>query len=59
MPFNEPHLHSFQAGFRQKHSTSTFLLETTSNWFLNIDKGEYNISIFLGLRKALTLLTVK
>ena len=42
--FVEPHLHSFQSEFRQKHSTSTFLLETTNNWFLNIDKSEYNIT---------------
>ena len=31
--FNEPNHHSFQSGFRQKHSTYTFLLETTNNWF--------------------------
>ena len=36
-----------------EHSTSTFLLETTKNiWFLNIDKGEYNIAVFLDLQKA-------
>ena len=46
--FVEPHLHSLQSEFRQKHSTSTFLLETTNN----IDKGEYNITVFLDLRKA-------
>ena len=50
--FIESHLHGFQCGFRQEHSTSTFLLETTNNWFLNIDKGEYNIAVFLDLRKA-------
>ena len=48
----EPHLHSFQSGFRQKQSTSTFLLETTNDWFLNIDKDEYNITVLLDLRKA-------
>ena len=36
----------------KKHSTSTFLLETTNNWFLNVDKGEYTIAVFLDLRKA-------
>ena len=50
--FIELHLHSFQSGFRQKHSTRIFLLETTNNWFLNIDKGEYNIAVFLDLGKA-------
>ena len=50
--FIKPHLHSLQFVFRQKHSTSTFLLETTNDWFLNIDKGEYNIVVFLDLRKA-------
>ena len=28
--FTEPHLHSFQSGFKQKHSINTFLLETTN-----------------------------
>ena len=37
--------------FGQKYSTSTYPLETTNNWFLNIDKGEYNIAVFLDLRK--------
>ena len=57
--FIEPHLHSFRSGFREKHSTSTFLLDTTNNWFLNIDKGEYNIAVFLDLRRLFTLLTMK
>ena len=42
---------AFSLDFGQQHSTSTFLLETTNNWFLNIDKGEYNIAVFLDLRK--------
>ena len=33
-------------------SSSTFLLETTNNWFLSIDKGEYSTAVFLDLRKA-------
>ena len=44
--FIAPHLHSFQSGFRQKHSASTFLLETTNNWFLNIHKGDYNSNVY-------------
>ena len=47
-------LHSFQSGFRQN-----ILLETRNNCFLDIDKGEYNIAVFLDLQKALTLLTMK
>ena len=50
--FIEPHIHSCQSRFRQKLSTSTFLQETTNNLFLSIDKGEYNIAVFLDLQKA-------
>ena len=42
----------FKLDLGKKNSTSTFLLETTDNWFLNTEKGEYNIAVFLDLRKA-------
>jgi hypothetical protein len=41
-----------QFGFRKSHSTVTSLLNATSNWLLNIDKGLINGVLFLDLRKA-------
>ena len=37
------------------HSTETCLLNTTNKWIVNIDKGCYNLTLFLDLRKALIL----
>ena len=50
--FIEPHLHSFQSGFRENILQVHFYWKQTNNWFLNIDKCEYNIVVFLDLRKA-------
>jgi sarcosine oxidase/L-pipecolate oxidase len=41
-----------QFGFRKSHLTVTSLLNATSNWLLNIDKGLINGMLFLDLRKA-------
>ena len=41
------------------HSTLTKLLEATNNWCVNIDKGLLNRVIFIDLKKALTILTMK
>ena len=41
-----------QFRFRKSHSTVTSLLNATSNWLLNIDKGLINGVLFLDLRKA-------
>ena len=49
--FND-YLYKKQSGFRPKYSTQSMLLNTSSQWFLNIDKGDYNLVVFLYLRKA-------
>jgi hypothetical protein len=41
-----------QSGFRNLHSTVTALIEATSNWSLNIDKGMFNGIVFIDLQKA-------
>jgi len=43
---------SCQSGFRSLHSTTTALLEATDNWAYNIDQGNVNAVVFLGLQKA-------
>ena len=51
-----PYLNKFlwknQSGFRSLYSTETALLKATNNWLLNIDKGNYNLVLFLDLKKA-------
>ena len=41
-----------QSGFKPGFSTETSLLNTTNQWIINIDKGCYNLVLFLDLRKA-------
>ena len=41
-----------QFGFRQFHSTASTLLDSTSEWFINMDRGKINIAVFLDLQKA-------
>ena len=41
-----------QFGFRRMHSTVTALLNSTNTWLLNMDRGLFNIAIFLDLQKA-------
>ena len=41
-----------QYGFRQFHSTASILLDSTNEWFINIDRGKINIAVFLDLNKA-------
>ena len=41
-----------QAGFRKKNSTETSLLNSTNEWFINMDHGFLNGVIFLDLKKA-------
>ena len=41
-----------QSGFRPKHSTLTTLLDSTNEWYLNIDKGLLNGVMFMDLKKA-------
>ena len=41
-----------QFGFRQFHSTASALLDSTNEWFINMDRGQFNIAVFLDLQKA-------
>ena len=45
-------LFSKQSGFRSLHSVTTCLLKCTSDWYLNMDKGQYTAMIFVDLKKA-------
>ena len=50
-------LHNFlientqQWGFRSLHSTAVALIDCSSNWLLNIDRGENNLTAFLDCKK--------
>ena len=50
--FFKDSFYKFQSGFGQNHSIQTALLNTTNQWFVNIDKGKYNLTVFIDLRKA-------
>ena len=50
--FLKDSVYKFQSGFRQNHSTQTALLNTTNEQFVRIDKGKYNLVVFIDLRKA-------
>ena len=41
-----------QSGFKPGHSTEISLLNTTNSWIINMDKGYFNLTHFLDLRKA-------
>ena len=45
-------LSKYQSGFRPMHSTLTALIDTTDNWYLNIDDGLTNAILFIDLKKA-------
>ena len=38
--------------FRQFHSTTTTLLDSTNEWYINMDRDLYNIVVLLDLKKA-------
>ena len=46
-----------QYGFRTLHSTALALSKSTSNWWLNMDKGNMNSVVFLDIQK--TQLTIR
>ena len=48
----ERFLYVHQSGFRSNHSTETSLLNTTNQLCINIDRGKYNLAVFIDLRKA-------
>ena len=41
-----------QFGFRKVHSTVTALLDCTNTWFMNVDRGMFNLVVFLHLKNA-------
>jgi retron-type reverse transcriptase len=41
-----------QFGFRPYHSTTTTLLNCMNEWYTNMDRGLYNLVVFLDLKKA-------
>jgi hypothetical protein len=45
-------LSEHQFGFRQFHSTTTTLLDCTNEWYINMDRGLYNIVVLPDLKKA-------
>ena len=45
-------LTKFQSGFREGHSTTTFLLSSTNSWLINMDSGFINRVLFLDLKMA-------
>ena len=45
----DKYLYSNQSGFRSNHSTETSLLNATNQLSLNIDRGQYNIAVFINL----------
>ena len=55
-PYFNDYLYKNQSSFRPKYSTQTVLLNTLNQWLLNVDKDNYNIAVFLDLRKAFDML---
>ena len=49
--FND-YLYKKAIRFKPKYSTQSVLLNTSSQWLLNTHKGDYNLAVFLDLRKA-------
>ena len=49
-------LNSQQWGFRSLHSTALALIDCSSNWLINIDKGETNLTVFLDIKKAFDII---
>ena len=45
-------LSKHQFGFRPFHSTTTTLLDCTNEWYVNMDRGLYNLVVLLDLKKA-------
>ena len=46
------HLFANQSGFRALHSVVTCLLNSTDDWYVNMDNGKYTAMIFIDLKKA-------
>ena len=44
--------------FCSLHSTALALIVCSSNWLLNVDRGENNLTVFLDIKKLLTQLII-
>ena len=51
-PYFNDYLYKNQSGFRPKYSTQSSLPNTTNQRLLNIDNRNFNLAVFLDLRKA-------
>ena len=49
------HLFSNQSGLRALHSVVTCLLNSTDDWYVNMDNGKYTANIFIDLKRHLIL----
>ena len=47
------HLFSNQSGFRALHSVVTCLLNSTDDWYVNMDNGRYTANIFYRFKKGI------
>ena len=45
-------LSEYQFGFRSCHSTTTTLIACTNEWYVNMDRGHYNLVVFLDIKEA-------
>ena len=45
-------LSEHQFGFRKYHSTASALLDCTDDWYINMDRKLFNLTIFIDLKKA-------
>ena len=45
-------VNSQQWGFLLLHSTALALIDCSSDWLINIDKGETNLTVFLDIKKT-------
>ena len=45
-------LSEYQFGFRSRHSTTTTLIDCSNEWYVNMDRGQYNLVVFLNIKKA-------
>ena len=45
-------LSEYQFGFRSHHSTTTTLIDCSNEWYVNMDRGHYNLVVFLDIKKA-------
>ena len=41
-----------QWGFCSLHSTALAFIDCSSNWLLNVDRGENNLTVFLNIKKS-------